>query len=269
VAAWVAKRRRRKESTMKPPRIATRSGWLAERTDLLKLEKHLTRLRDDVSRRRQALPWVKVERPYVFDGAHGRRTLAELFDGKSQLVVYHFMFGPEWEAGCPSCSFAADHFDGMVVHLAHRDVKFVAVSRAPFAKLAQFEKRMGWRFEWFSSHGSAFNFDHRVSFTPEEIAQGAVEYNYAKAPFPADEAPGISVFARDDAGAVYHTYSTFARGCETLLGTYGLLDLVPKGRDEASLAFTMAWVRHHDRYDEHYVVDPRANFVAPLAERAQ
>jgi predicted dithiol-disulfide oxidoreductase (DUF899 family) len=225
--------------------IVSRDRWVAERKSLLAREKELTRLRDQVARERRALPWVRVEKNYVFDTPKGQRTLAELFEGRRQLLVQHFMLGPGWEQGCPSCSFMADHTDGMNVHLAHRDVTFVAISRAPLADIERFRSRMGWRFKWVSSFGGDFNHDFHVSFTPEE-AKGQVYYNYAMQPFECDELPGISVFYKDDAGAVFHTYSAYRRGVEAMMGTYSLLDLTPKGRDE--LDGPMAWVRHHDRY---------------------
>jgi len=235
---------------MSEPRIVSRDEWLTARKQLLSKEKELTRLRDGLSAERRALPWVRVDKAYGFDTPEGRQTLAELFAGRSQLVVYHFMFGPGWEQGCPSCSWAADNIDGNVVHLNARGVTLVVVSRAPLAQIAAFQKRMGWCFPWVSSHGSDFNYDYHVSFTPEEIAKGDVSYNYGPNGFPSEEAPGVSVFAKDSSGAVFHTYSAFARGAEPLLGGYFFLDLVPKGRDEAGLPFTMAWVRHHDRYGQ-------------------
>jgi predicted dithiol-disulfide oxidoreductase (DUF899 family) len=170
--------------------------------------------------------------------------------------VYHFMFGPEWNEGCPSCSFNMDHTDGALVHLAQRDVTFVAISRAPLSKIETFKKRMGWRFKWVSSHGTDFNYDYHVSFTKDEMARGKVYYNFDLNEFPSEEAPGISVFYKDPNGDIFHTYSSYARGTETVLGTYNYLDLVPKGRDEDGLAFTMSWVRHHDRYDDGYLADP-------------
>jgi predicted dithiol-disulfide oxidoreductase (DUF899 family) len=233
---------------MNTHRIVSRDEWLAARREHLAREKELTRLRDELARQRRELPWVKVEKSYVFDGPGGKQSLADLFAGRSQLVVYHFMFGPDWQEGCPSCSFVSDHVDGALAHLAARDVTLVLVSRAPLAKLEAFERRMGWRFPWVSSHGSDFNRDFRVSFTPDERAQGAVDYNYTRQEFPSEEAPGISVFTKDASGDVFHTYSAYGRGVEPLVGTYMILDLVPKGRDEDRLGFTMAWVRHHDRY---------------------
>ena len=236
------------DSAVHHPVVAS-DRWLAERKALLARERELTHLRDQVARERRALPWVRVEKDYVFDTPGGRRTLADLFEGRSQLLVQHFMFGPGWEQGCPSCSFMADHVDGMNVHLAHRDISFVAVSRAPLAQIARFRQRMGWKFPWVSSHGSDFNHDFHVSFTPEEMAKGEVYYNYAVRPFPAEEAPGISVFRKDDAGRIFHTYSTYERGVEVMMGAYQLMDLTPKGRDERDVPYKMEWVRHHDRYE--------------------
>lgn len=230
-------------------RVVSRDRWIAERKKLLAREKELTRLRDRIARERRALPWVRIEKNYVFETPEGRRALADLFEGRRQLLVQHFMFGPGWEQGCPSCSFMADHTDGMNVHLAQRDITFVAVSRAPLADIERFRRRMGWRFKWASSYGSDFNYDFGVSFTPEEVAQGEVDYNYGRWSFAHDELPGISVFYRDDAGAIFHTYSTYGRGVEAMMGAYSMIDLTPKGRDEEQLSFPMAWVRHHDRYE--------------------
>jgi predicted dithiol-disulfide oxidoreductase (DUF899 family) len=238
------------ESEMSQPRIVSRDEWLAARKQLLSKEKELTYLRDRLSAERRALPWVRVDKPYLFEGPSGKETLGGLFEGRSQLVIYHFMFGPGWEQGCPSCSWAADNIDGNVVHLNARDVTLVVVSRAPLAQIEAFRKRMGWGFKWVSSYGSDFNHDYHVSFTAEEIAKGNVYYNYGPNGFPSEEAPGISVFYKNGDGEVFHTYSAFARGAEPLLGGYYLLDAVPKGRDEAGLPFTMAWVRHHDRYGQ-------------------
>jgi len=233
---------------MHRPKTATEREWLAKRKRLLTKEKELTRLKDRVSAQRRKLPWVKVEKEYVFDGPNGKETLADLFAGRSQLLTYHFMFGPEWEEGCPSCSFISDHLDGTVAHLAQRDVTLTVVSRAPLAKIEPFKKRMGWRFKWVSSFGSDFNFDYHVSFKKEEVAKGKVAYNYKMSDDVNDELPGASVFAKDADGDVFHTYSTYERGVEVLMGTYALLDMVPKGRDEEELDFPMAWLRHHDRY---------------------
>jgi predicted dithiol-disulfide oxidoreductase (DUF899 family) len=229
--------------------IATPERWLEQRRTLLAREKELTRMRDELAAERRALPWVRVDKPYTFETPQGRRSLAELFDGRRQLVVQHFMFAPGWEAGCKSCSFMADHVDGTTLHLAQRDVSFVAISRAPLAEIERFRQRMGWQFRWASSHGTAFNHDFGVSFTPEQRAQGEVFYNYAWQAFPLEEAPGISAFVRDEAGQVFHTYSTYGRGVELMMGTYDVLDITAKGRDEAALDYTMAWVRHHDRYE--------------------
>ncbi len=232
------------------PKVVSHTDWLAARSEFLTKEKQFTRLRDDLSRQRRALPWEKVEKRYEFDSTSGKVTLADLFDGRSQLIVYHFMFGPGWQQGCPSCSFVSDHFDGSLVHLANRDTTLVVVSRAPLAEIEAFKKRMGWKFRWVSSFGGDFNFDYHVSFTPEERSGGKVHYNYGVGEFPSEEAPGASVFAKDAAGDVFHTYSSYARGLDILMGTYNLLDLVPKGRDEDGLAFSMSWVRHHDRYEQ-------------------
>ena len=210
--------------------IATREDWLKARLELLRAEKELTRQSDAVAEKRRALPWVKVEKEYVFDTADGRRSLADLFAGRRQLLIQHFMLGPDWQQGCPSCSFMADHTDGMTIHLAHRDVAMVAVSRAPLAQIERFRRRMGWQFPWVSSHGSDFNYDFDVSFTPEQVAGGDVHYNFGRWPYPYEELPGISVFARDGDGAVFHTYSTYGRG-------------------EREVEYKMEWVRHHDRYE--------------------
>ena len=234
---------------MNETRIVSRDRWIAERKKLLAREKELTHLHDQVARERRALPWVRIEESYVFDAPEGRRTLAELFEGRRQLLVQHFMLGPDWEQGCPSCSFMADHADGMTVHLAHRDTTFVAISRAPLAEIQRFRQRMGWQFEWVSSNANRFNFDFGVSFTPEDKAKNEVTYNYGKQPFESEELPGISVFFKDDAGEVFHTYSTYRRGVEAMMGTYSLLDLTPKGRDERDVPYKMEWVRHHDRYE--------------------
>jgi predicted dithiol-disulfide oxidoreductase (DUF899 family) len=248
---------------MQQQRIVTRDEWIAARKALLTKEKALTDASDALSAERRQLPMVKVNKDYVFDTPSGRRTLAELFDGRSQLMIYHFMMGPDWAEGCASCSFLADNIDGSVIHLAHRDVKLMAVSRAPLANIQAFRQRMGWRFEWASSFGSDFNHDFGVSFTEDEVASGRGIYNFEPLRYPLDEAPGLSVFLKADSGEVFHTYSTYARGGEALIGTYHYLDLAPKGRDEDGLAFTMAWLRHHDRYDENYSVDPKRSYVKP------
>lgn len=230
-------------------KIVSQGEWISARKELLKKEKESTRLREQLSAERRKLPWVRVDKNYVFDAPNGKVTLADLFAGRNQLVVYHFMFGPDWQEGCPSCSFASDHFDGPLPHLAARDVTMVAISRAPLAKLEEFKKRMGWSFQWVSSFGGDFNSDFHVSFTREELAQGGINYNYTTQEFPSAEAPGLSVFYKSADGEIFHTYSTYGRGLEPLIGTYAILDLVPKGRDEDHLDFTMAWVRYHDRYE--------------------
>jgi len=228
-------------------RIVSKDEWLVARKELLAKEKTFTRARDALSAERRALPWVRVDEDYVFDTADGRRTLAELFDGRSQLVVYHFMFAPEWEAGCKSCSFWADNFDRSVVHLAHRGITLIAVSRAPLATLQAYAKRMGWSFPWVSSGGSRFNHDFGVSFTSEQIASGTIDYNYQRTEAHVGELPGVSVFYRDAGGAVLHTYSTYARGLDMFNTAYHYMDIVPLGRDEGD--GIMAWLRRRDEYD--------------------
>src|ERR1700726_1110179 len=220
--------------------VVSRDEWLAARKELLRKEKEFTRLRDQLSAERRQLPWVKVEKNYVFDGPNGKVTLADLFDGKSQLIIYHLMFGPDWQEACPSCSFNMDHTDGTLAHLAQRDVSFAAISRASYPKIAAFKKRMGWRFNWVSSNANDFNRDYHVVFTKDELASGSVYYNYDMGKFPGEEAPGISVFYKGENGDIFHTYSAYARGTETTIGTYNYLDLVPKGRDEDALTFTMS-----------------------------
>ena len=229
--------------------IVSRDQWMAERQALLAHEKALTQHQDRIAAERRALPWTRPAQDYVFDTQAGPRRLSELFQGRRQLLVQHFMFGPGWEQGCKSCSFMADHLDGMRPHLAQRDITVLAVSRAPLAQIEAFKRRMGWQFDWVSSHGSDFNRDFHVSFTPEDRVDGEVFYNFHRTAFPQEEAPGISVFCKDEAGEVFHTYSTFGRGVEVMMGTYGLIDLTPRGRDEGALAYTMEWVRHHDRYE--------------------
>lgn len=228
--------------------IANRQEWLAARRKLLEREKALTRLGDEVARERRALPWVPMDKDYLFDTPDGRRPLADLFDGRHQLVMQHFMLAPDWEQGCKSCSYMADHTDPTLLHLAQRDTAFVAVSRAPLAEIERFRQRMGWRFRWVSSHGTDFNRDFRVTFTADEITRGAADYNFGGRTG-GEEMPGVSVFYKDEAGRVFHTYSTYGRGVEVMMHTYRLLDLTPKGRDEG--AGIMAWVRHHDRYETH------------------
>jgi predicted dithiol-disulfide oxidoreductase (DUF899 family) len=232
---------------MAETKVVSRDAWLAARKALLAREKAFSRQRDELARERRALPRVKIEKDYVFDTRQGKASLAQLFGAKSQLIVYHFMLGPGWEAGCKSCSYLADHFEGSLPHLAARDVAFVAVSRAPLAEIEAFRKRMGWHFPWVSSHGNDFNFDFHVSFHKEDMGK-QVEYNYALGKATMDELPGASAFYKDAQGAVFHTYSTYARGLDTMIGAYNWLDIAPKGRDEDALEFTMAWVRHHDKY---------------------
>ncbi len=248
---------------MEQHKVVSHDEWIAARKAYLAEEKAFTRARDALARKRRELPWEKVEKKYVFDTPQGKQSLADLFGGKSQLIIYHFMLGPGWEAGCPSCSYLADHFDGAVIHLAQRDVSFVVVSRAPLAEIETFKRRMGWRFKWVSSYGSDFNSDYQVSFTPEEKKGGKVLYNYEFIEsFPSEERPGASVFYKNAAGEVFHTYSTYGRGLDILIGTYHFLDLAPKGRDEDGLASSMAWVRHHDRY-QGAVVDTKASYQEP------
>ena len=233
---------------MEPHKIVSREEWTNARKALLAKEKEFTRARDRLSAERRALPWVKVDKAYVFDTPQGKKTLSELFDGRSQLIVYHFMLGPDWEEGCPSCSFLADHFDGANIHLAQRDVTFIAISRAPLAEIEVFKRRMGWHFPWASSFGNDFNFDYHVSFAEDQVGKDG-DYNYEQQEIVSDEMPGASVFYKDADGTVFHTYSAYARGLDILLGAYNFLDLTPKGRDEAELPWTMAWVRHHDKYE--------------------
>jgi predicted dithiol-disulfide oxidoreductase (DUF899 family) len=228
--------------------VVTPEQALVARLKLLHEEKELLRLQDKLAAKRRTLPWVKIEKDYVFDAPAGRVRLADLFDGRSQLVIQHFMLGPGWEQGCKSCSFMMDHFNAAAVHLPARDVAFAAVSRAPLSEILPFKKRMGWNVNWVSAHDTDFNRDFHVSFTPEEMASGSVYYNYGRRPFPQEEAPGVSVFARGADDTVYHTYSTYGRGVEFIMGAYHILDLVPKGRDEEKLEYGMEWVRHHDRY---------------------
>jgi predicted dithiol-disulfide oxidoreductase (DUF899 family) len=211
-------------------------------------KKQLTKERDEISRLRRELPYMKVEKEYVFDGPNGKERLSDLFEGRGQLIVYHFMLGPEWAEGCPSCSMIGDSIDGFKIHLEDRDVSLVVVSRAPLSKIEEFKKRMGWKFKWVSSYGGDFNFDFNVSFNKEGMAKGRMYYNYDVRQFPADEAPGLSVFITED-GAVFHTYSTYGRGLEPIVPVYHYLDVAPKGRSEEGLSFPMAWVRHHDKYE--------------------
>ena len=229
--------------------VVSREEWLLARQQLLQQEKAFTQQRDQLNQARRNLPWVTIEKTYLFDGPSGQETLSDLFDGRSQLLVYHFMFGPDWEEGCPSCSFLADNFNGIDIHLKHRDVTLLAVSQAPLKNLKAYQERMGWNFNWVSSFGNDFNRDFHVSFTKEEMESGKIHYNYEVSQQPSEELPGASVFFKDESETVYHTYSTYARGLDMLIGAYHFLDLVPKGRDEEDLAWPMAWIRHHDKYE--------------------
>ncbi len=230
------------------PNIVSHEIWLSARLSLLEREKELTRLRDEVSAARQALPWERVAEDYEFQDSTGPVRLSELFDGRGQLIVYHFMYAPEWEQGCKSCSFLADHFNPSVPHLAARDVTLVAASRAPVETLHKFRDRMGWSFRWVSSGGTRFNQDYGVSFSEDELERGDAVYNYRKKGFSSTEAPGMSVFAKDADGQVCHSYSVYERGLDPFITAYQLLDVVPKGRDEADLGYTMEWLRLHDSY---------------------
>ena len=226
--------------------VVSREEWLVARKAHLAKEKALTRQRDALLAERKELPWTRVDSTYLFDTTSGKKTLADLFEDKKQLLVYHFMFGPDWEQGCPSCSLAADTFNANLIHLTQRNISFVAVARAPIEKIESFRRRMGWKFPWVSSFGNRFNYDFGVSFT---AADKQDRYNYGSMTFPSDEAPGVSAFYKNDSGELFHTYSTFGRGLEGLLGVYALMDAAPMGRDEEGLPFPMAWVRHHDRYE--------------------
>ena len=234
---------------MKDHRVVPREEWLAAREELLAKEKAFTRLRDELSKERRALPWVKVEKGYVFDGPNGEVALADLFEGRSQLMIYHFMYGPDWKEGCPSCSFWVDNFNGIGIHLRHRDINLIVVSRAPLETLDAYKNRMGWSIKWVSSLKNDFNRDYHVSFTPDEMKAGGVFYNYRIGTFPSEEAPGISVFYKNRQGDIFHTYSCYSRGLDMLNGAYHFMDLAPKGRDEDALPHSMAWLRRHDQYD--------------------
>jgi predicted dithiol-disulfide oxidoreductase (DUF899 family) len=245
-------------------KIVSHDEWLDARKAFLKKEKEFTSLQDQLSQQRRNLPWEVVNKEYVFEGQKGKQTLSELFDGRSQLIVYHFMFDPSWEEGCPHCSFWADNFNGIIVHLNHRDVTMIAVSRAPYSKLAAYQKRMGWDFDWFSSYETDFNFDYHVSFTQEELAKNEAYYNYATQASPSPELQGVSVFIKDSGGRLFHTYSTYARGIDMLNVAYHYLDLVPKGRDEDGHDFPQFWVRRHDEYGKTFRswLDPSAYEVS-------
>jgi predicted dithiol-disulfide oxidoreductase (DUF899 family) len=233
---------------METHKIVSRDEWVEARMQHLKQEKELTRLRDELSTQRRDLPWVRVDKDYVFEGSDGKVVLPELFGDKSQLIVQHFMFGPDWDAGCKSCSFWADNFNGIVVHLQQRDIAFAVVSQAPFGRIEEYRKRMGWGFNWVSSFGTDFNHDYNVSFTPEETATGEVYYNYKPRKTSMTELPGISVFFKNAQGDVFHTYSCYERGLDMMNSAYHYIDLVPHGRDEDGLSFPQAWVRRHDEY---------------------
>ena len=236
-------------------RVVSRDEWLKERITLLAEEKKVMRQHDAIASQIRDLPWVKVEKAYIFDSPTGKKSLADLFGTSSQLIVYHFMFDPTWSQGCKSCSFVADHYNGIVVHLAHRDISFVTVSKAPIDQLEQFRTRMGWTFPWVSGGGNDFGRDFGVSFTDEELAGGTMVYNFNRTPYPIRELPGISVFSKDEHGDIFHTYSTYARGLDTFLTAYQYMDVTPKGRDEADSP-GMGWLRHHDRYDGSPFVNP-------------
>jgi predicted dithiol-disulfide oxidoreductase (DUF899 family) len=248
------------------PKVVSQTEWLAARKAFLAKEKEFTRLRDELSRQRRELPWEKVEKSYVFEGSRGQASLGDLFGSRNQLMVYHFMLGSGWEEGCKSCSYLADHFDGMAIHLAHRDVTLAAVSHAPFAEIDVFKRRMGWRFPWYSSATNDFNYDYHVSLRPEERESARADYNYEMISYPVEELPGMSVFFKDADGEIFHTYSTYARGLDILVGTYNWLDMAPKGRDEAGLKHTMAWVRHHDKYEDGYLVDADQPYTPPAVK---
>lgn len=232
---------------MKTPNVVSRDEWLAARRDHLQQEKEFTRLRDQLSQQRRELPWVKVDKEYIFAGPEGEESLSDLFEGRDQLVIYHFMYGPDWAEGCPSCSFWADNFDNIIIHLNHRNISMVAVSRAPLEALTAYKERMGWSFKWLSSLENDFNYDYHVSFAPDQMKQ-EVEYNFRFTQFPSEEAPGVSVFYKNEQDEVFHTYSCYSRGLDMLNVAYHYMDLVPKGRDEDALPYSMAWLRRHDSY---------------------
>jgi predicted dithiol-disulfide oxidoreductase (DUF899 family) len=227
-------------------RVVAHDDWIAARKILLEKEKAFSRLRDELNRQRRDLPWEAVTKNYVFTGPTGKLTLPDLFEGRSQLIVQHFMFAPDWEAGCAHCSFWADGYDPMVIHMNRRDVTFVAVSRAPYARIEAYRKRMGWSFKWYSSEGSDFNFDYQASFRPEEMAKGEVVYNYRTQPMNVSEREGASAFYKDASGKVFHTYSTYARGIDLMNTAYNYIDIAPKGRDENGRG--QFWVKRHDEY---------------------
>ncbi|HEU5460766.1 MAG TPA: thioredoxin family protein [Nitrososphaeraceae archaeon] len=228
--------------------IVSKNEWIAARKILLKKEKEFTALRDQISQQRRDLPWVAVDKEYIFDGPNGKETLSELFDGRSQLIVYHFMYDPDWDVGCPSCSFWADNFNGIVLHLNQRDVTMIAVSRAPYNKIDAYKKRLAWDFKWVSSYDTDFNFDYNVSFTKEELEKKEAFYNFTIQDPDVSEQPGVSIFYKNKLNLIFHTYSAYGRGIDILNTAYNYLDLVPKGRDEEGYDFPMAWVRRHDEY---------------------
>ncbi len=248
------KNKKRKELKMntknkiEPHQIVSGDEWLKARKEFLLKEKEFTRLRDELNQKRTELPWKRVDKEYSFNTSSGDKTLSQLFDDRTQLVVYHFMFDPSWDEGCKTCSLFADNFDKQIIHLNNRDVTMIAVSKAPLTKLDKFKKRMGWNFQWVSSHNTDFNRDFHVSFTPKEVEQGKTEYNYGMNKYPSTEAHGISVFYKDSNWNIFHTYSSYARGLDLQIGTYNFLDIVPKGRDESELSYTMEWIKHHDNY---------------------
>ena len=241
---------------MNPNQIVSNEQWLVARKQFLEKEKEHSRQRDELTKLRQQLPWRQIETAYEFDSTGGVKTLADLFGPHSQLIIYHFMFGPDWPEGCKICSMLGDHYDPLVIHLKARDVSLVTVSRAPISVLDDYRQRMGWSFEWVSSLGNDFNRDFGVTFTQQEMDEGTMDYNYHLGRFPSTECPGISSFCRNQAGDIFHTYSAYARGLENFLGIYHFLDIVPMGRNEDELPYGMEWVRHHDRYDDDTFVDP-------------
>lgn len=254
-------------NNIEKPKVVSRAEWLVAHRHHLEREKAFTRMRDTLRDARRELPWVKVDKPYGFDGPRGRQTLADLFEGRSQLIVKHFMFAPGWQEGCVGCSFEVDHIEGALVHLEHHDVSFVAIARAPLAEIEAFKQRMGWRFRWLSSFESDFNFDFHVSFTKQQIARGEVFYNFGMQPFQCEELSGISVFYKNKTGEVFHTFSSYGRGAEEILSSYMCLDLTPKGRNETGPNHNLTdWVRHHDRYDTDGFVDATGRYQARTAK---
>jgi predicted dithiol-disulfide oxidoreductase (DUF899 family) len=253
-------------TTIENPKVVSRAEWLAARKELLAQEKELTRSRDALARKRRELPWVKVDKEYVFETPLGQKSLADLFNGRSQLIVYHFMFGPGWGEGCVGCSFLSDHVDGAVQHLEQHDVSYVAVSRAPLSEIVPFKKRMGWKFNWVSSSGSDFNYDYHASFSKDDLAKGKVYYNFGMQEVLSEELSGTSVFYKDENGDIFHTYSRYARGGEGAIGTYQYLDITPKGRNETGRGNLGDWVRHHDRYGAGGFVQPSGRYQAEEKE---